>query len=290
MNESCGRNDLGTLAALEHVLNYPNSVPERYVRELLNKYCCVKDRDNFLVKTAGVKYIQAMKLFLDKEFDVNAQQIDGCTPLHKALMTNPDTKSEELITILLCYGADPSVNANTGYSCFELAVIHKHAEFVQEMLLEFTIDSHSKLELYFSVLLQLAKLKSPFFHKLINHDTEFLLEEDTRMAYVENLKQLLLIETDYLKIILEKCGYLCCEIFEKYVLYKPRHILDIEKSLYSEWILSTLELLLQGSADLNQSVTDFIDSLDSFTVLVVALKIKLKQKLLKYLLIYSYMV
>ncbi|KAJ3656473.1 hypothetical protein Zmor_015546 [Zophobas morio] len=275
---SHGTDDVGTLGALDHVLNSQNSVPENYVLELLKKYSSVVDGETLLGKTAGKGYVHATKFLLDKGLDVNGQDKGNCTPLHMSLMANPDINSEELITTLLCHGADASVEAFNGYNSFELAVKYKHTDFVQEMLFEYIFDSRSKYKLHFSVLLQLAKLKSPLFHQLLTYEVEFFLDENIQTPFSENLNDLLLLETAYLKIILEKYDLICCGIVKNYLLhisisepisrdfFSRKRPPALESILYTDHILTKLNLLLQSSAALNNCVTDFINSLDCYQV------------------------
>ncbi|XP_063913202.1 uncharacterized protein LOC135129863 [Zophobas morio] len=272
-----GRDDEGTIAALEHVLKNQNSVPDYFVNGLLNKYTYVENDEDLLVRTATEKCPQATKLLLDKGLDANAQMGDW-TPLHRALMIDPDNRSEELITTLLCYGADPSVEAYNGYNCFELAMRHAHTDFVREMLFDFTFDYHSHHNLHISVLLQLGKLKSPLFHQLIKHDVEFFLDEYINTPFLENLSDLLLLEFDYFKIIFQKYNSICFEIFKNYIFHyfksEPssrgsffgRRLPDIERCLCAEQTLMKFNLLLHGPASLNKNVIDFISTLDSYKV------------------------
>ncbi|KAJ3656471.1 hypothetical protein Zmor_015545 [Zophobas morio] len=271
------RDDEGTIAALEHVLKNQNSVPDYFVNELLKKYSSVTNDENLLFTAATVKCPQATKLLLDKGLDANAQFGDW-TPLHRALMIDPDNRNEELITTLLCYGADPSVEAYNGYNCFELAVRNKHTDFVREMLFDFTFDYHLHHKLHISVLLQLGKLKSPLFHQLLKHHVEFFLDDNTRTPFSENLSDLLQLEFDYFKIIFEEYNSICCQIFENHILdyfkseprfrkyFLRKRLPDIERCLCGEQTVMKLNLLLHGPASLNKNVIDFISTLDSYTV------------------------
>ena len=254
--------DVGTLAALEYVLNGQNSVPDYYANELLNKYSSVTNDENLLVITAREKYIHVTKFLLDKGVDVNVEERNGFTPLYRVLVTKPDHNSEELVMILLSYGAKPSTESRTEYNCFELAVRNEHTDLVQEALFDLTFDNnHSHNKLHVSVLLQLAKMKSPLCHRLIKYDVELFLDEYIHTHFAENVNNLLVLELDYFKIILEKYSSICCQIFEKYVFCQSnfglyflsdsagrRKYFYVQICVCPEQVLTKFKLLLQGPA------------------------------------------
>ncbi|KAJ3656470.1 hypothetical protein Zmor_015544 [Zophobas morio] len=272
------KDDAGTIAALDSVLSGQNSVPKYYVDKLLKKYSSVTSDENLLVIAVRGTNCQAAKFLLNKGLDPNAEKL-GYTPLHTALVRNPDTNSEELITTLLCNGADALGELHDGYNCFELAVIYKHTNFVQEMSFDFAFDYpyHSHYKLNISVLLQLAKLKSPLFHQLRKYDVEFFPHENKLMHFSENLRDLLQLEFDYFEIIFEEYNDICCHIFETYLLdyskadpksrgyFFLRPLPDIEMCFGGDKILKKFDLLLHGSTTLNKCVIEFIHMLNSKT-------------------------
>ncbi|KAJ3656472.1 hypothetical protein Zmor_015546 [Zophobas morio] len=268
-----GKDDVGTITALNYVLNDQNSVPDYYVNELLKKYSSVRNDEKILVISSREKCVEATKFFLEIGHDVNAQTMSGCTSLQRVLVLEPDINTEELIITLLFYGADASAETERGYNCFELAVQHNQPYFVQEMLFDAIFDNHGHYKLHASILLQLAKLESPLFHQLLKYNIEFALDAD-----FQTVRYLLLLDIEYFKIILQNYEKLCCEIFEYHVLYYSavqrihycsfltKNVPDIATVFCMDQILTKFDFLLQGTDTLKKSVVDFINTLNSLLI------------------------
>ncbi|KAJ3646835.1 hypothetical protein Zmor_024405 [Zophobas morio] len=193
-------------------------------------------------------------LLLDKGIDVNINDRHGTTPLLQ----------------FLCCGAH--LFDKFGYNAFEPAVEYKQTDFVQELLFLYTFDVHLPCDIMFKTLLILAKQKSPLFHKIFEHDVEFLFATEMKKADFAKLLYILLdTEDNYFELVLDKCDPMVCEIFEKLVFYKstpwPRSCIGCYRKYYYERLfgknltLKKLILLHERSQTISQCVVEFISIL-----------------------------
>ncbi|XP_063904351.1 uncharacterized protein LOC135123532 [Zophobas morio] len=271
------RSTLGE-TALRYALDHYNKEDEYYALLLIERGVSLKEKDPkkpYLHQ--AVKFSSRItKVLLDKGADVNLESRYGITALQKALFNSSKQNNDEIITTLLCYGADPFSESAAGHNVFESAVIHGQPAFIQELLFLYTFDEHIPCDIMFKVLLILAKQKSPMFHTILERGMDILVNETEKVDFAKLLYDLLAPDSDYLEILVEKCNTLISDIFENLVfysstLYPPSCIGEYRKYTYEEVFSTNLSLrklilLLEKNAMVRQSVIDFISTLKSDTL------------------------
>ncbi|KAJ3646785.1 hypothetical protein Zmor_024357 [Zophobas morio] len=271
------RSTLGE-TALRYALGHYNKQDEYYALVLIERGVSLKEKDpKKPYLHDAVKFSSRItKFLLDNGADVNFESRYGITALQEALFNSSKQNNDEIITTLLCYGADPFSELADAHNVFESAVIYGQPAFIQELLFLYTFDEHIPCDIMFKVLLILAKKKSPLFHTILERGMDILVNETEKVDFAKLLYDLLAPDSDYLEILVEKCNTLVSDIFENLVFYSftsypPSCIGEYNKYEYEEVFSSHLNLrklilLLEKSAKVRQSVIDFISTLKSNTL------------------------
>ncbi|XP_063903604.1 uncharacterized protein LOC135123033 [Zophobas morio] len=170
------------------------------------------------------------QVLIEKGADINAQNNDGCTPLHMLfnMKTDPDGVSEG-VGLMIYYGADASIIDNNGNLPFELAVIYDPSIIsVHEHLFFYTFDCYSEYKLSSEVLFELLERKSPLFFQLAECVKEVVFVKNVIFSSMMFFK----LEPQVLGVMIDKFDYVIRSVF---LSKQPIFWYDFQSTSFHNW-------------------------------------------------------
>ena len=144
----------------------------------------------------SIKNPRMIKLLAETGADVNTWHRHFETPLHMACRYSND----EVVSILLFFGADPLTKGHEGLIPFDIAVLQKN-RFQQKLLFKYTFDAFSQFKIKWRILLKLARQQSSLFEKF----DQLVMDRSTySMMEQGELEELLQLDSKTLKKVLTK--------------------------------------------------------------------------------------
>ncbi|KAH0817028.1 hypothetical protein GEV33_005763 [Tenebrio molitor] len=200
--------DLGIQKALDRApSNSSDELHEYFILELIKKGADINnsrfDEDTVLHFVIENSFLKLAKYLMEKGFDVNKPDKSGQTPLWLALEMETLTaiNRTELVTALLCYGADPEIRCEKQtYSAFEFSVISNCEYELQEALFRYSFDEFSPPQLNMEVIVMLATWQSPIFEEVVESVEEIITAETPNKYFYMFFN----IGTVYMKALVEK--------------------------------------------------------------------------------------
>ncbi|KAJ3641392.1 hypothetical protein Zmor_027902 [Zophobas morio] len=261
---------------LKCMLDFSSNDHEYYVYELLKDRLLIHEQykfDSLLQWAIGKSWLNLTKFLLESGVDPNLRDKFDNTPLHNILLKCSNEDRCEFVSMLLYYGADPSIQTHKGYNAFELALQEKHPFLLQEIL-HYTFDKHTHLTIFSNILLELAKEKSTLFYEILSNGVEVVVN-DTPKEFCRTFHDLLTIDLHELQLLLERHSSMACEIFEKCstdILCDSSNVLsyvwkdEMYPMLGDPNIITNLDYLYESSEELRHHIQNFCTNLDSLRV------------------------
>lgn len=235
--------------------NSMKQIDEHFAYELIKKGACIDQITGrgytFLHQALERRYVRVAKLLIEKGVDVNVSCKDNYTPLQVANNLGEHDYCE-IVSMLLIYGADPSVQDDLGYNLFEASAFAKRPNAVQETLFYYTYDEFSPLKIHLETLLQLAATNSSLLEEIKGSFEIIINPENIPLC----LHVLLSVDSTRLKTIITEF-----ETSLKIFLIMVRE----EKYDFSWYMFSLDELNVFLESNLKDHMTDLINTSNSTT-------------------------